>query len=61
MRLIPHPPALDESKNTKQSSVGSLNFLTSFCRLLMPVLPSSLQIGYRFLVHSVWIRSRVCV
>ena len=61
MRLIPHPPALDERRKTKQSSAGSLKRLTSFCRLLMLVPPSRRQNGYRLFLQSVWIKSRVCV
>ncbi len=46
MRLSPQPPALDDSRNTNWRSAGSLNSLTSFWRLLMVVLPSSLSTGY---------------
>lgn len=40
MRLMPHPPALLLSKKINSLPLGSLNWSTSFCRLVTVIVPS---------------------
>lgn len=52
MRLIPHPPALLLSKNINSFPSGLLNWSTSFCRLLIVIVPSSRKNPYLRVVWS---------
>ena len=46
IKLIPHPPALLLSKKMNSFPSGLLNWSTSFCRLLIVIVPSSLKNPY---------------
>ena len=46
IRLMPHPPALLLSKNINSFPSGLLNWSTSFCRLLIVIVPSSRKNPY---------------
>jgi hypothetical protein len=46
IRLIPHPPALLLNRKMNSLPSGSLNRSTSFCRLVMLIVPSSRKHPY---------------